>query len=298
VGLLEAWAMFTLMSALTWRRCCAAAALACLPWTVPCIAAAQLTVLQTGTSLQYGNANTVQTTLRDPWLLSVNVPPYWQGLADLSLGVMEVGVINDTVGVSNTYASLLIDIFNPSAAAVTLGPLALRFDGVFTRTDDGGDGLHGNLLIAIASVFTPGSPLHSARLDHQYVANCVSNRQVCRDNLTTTPVLSGLGSVSVNTATNGLIDAVLHLPGLTLAPNTNAQYLFSFQASAYADGGWAAAVDATHSAQLALQLPPGVSINSAQPLAWATPVPEPAGALLWALGGLPLWLALRQRERA
>lgn len=267
----------------------AAAAAALLPLA----AAAQLVVLHTNTTLQYGGAGSPQTVLSAPWIVSASVPP-WEGLVDMSAGLMEVGVANTTLGAANTYASLSITIGNTSAATVPLGPLSLAFDGVFTRSEDGGDGSHASRLIAIATLAL-GGQAHTARLDHSHAAICVGNRQDCRSTLDTTPVLAGLGGVSINAATDSLIDAVLHLPAFTLAPGGTAQLLFSFQAVALADGGWAAAVDGTHSAHAALQLPAGVSITSAQPLLWATPVPEPAGTLLWALGAVPVWLAARRR---
>ena len=111
------------------------------------------------------------------------------------------------------------------------------------------------------------------------------------------PGVSG-GFTLTGSANATLLDLDLTMPAFTLQPGESLDLRLGITSVASAGGtaglGWSAFVDAEHTAQLAMVLPAGVELLSAQPLNWVTTVPEPATAWLLPVG---LLLVLRRCRR-
>jgi hypothetical protein len=242
---------------------------------------------------QYGGAGSAQTVLRDPWFVTASVPP-WSLEGDFGIGHYEVGVASLGSGSANSYAGFSMRLRNVGAAPQSILSSSVTFSALFTQFDDGSDGSLFNRLISVWSVTANGRN-STARLDHTWSAICQSNRQQCRSNADTNPVLNGGGAVTVVSAGAGGVWADLHLPALTLGPGNEALFQFSFQASVGANGGWGASVDATNSAQAAMTLEAGATLVGGPAVSWIRPVPEPSGLLLGAFGAAALLAWNRRR---
>jgi hypothetical protein len=260
----------------------------------PMLARAQLLLSFHQATLQYGGAGTNQVLQQDPWFAAATTG-LWEGEADAAGGDMHAGVVNGIGGSANTYTFLQYRLRNtdPVNPVAILGA-SMLFDASRSILGDGGDGSGSTLLVGAMQSRANGQT-HVARLDFTHFALCQNNLADCRSSTDTRPVLAGGGTASVLADSPSFVQGLLGLPGLTLPPRVEVEYLFALQAAASSGGGWTSALDATHTAQLRLLLPAGASLASDRPLAWVSVVPEPASALLAMLSGAMLFVRLRRQ---
>lgn len=103
------------------------------------------------------------------------------------------------------------------------------------------------------------------------------------------PGASTTGNALLDVRTSAVegIDYGMSFGELTIAPGGRADFEFEFAGSVNVDDGSVAAIDATSTVRLHMTLPAGVTLASAQPVAWVSAVPEPSAGWLLACG-LPL----------
>lgn len=264
----------------------------CLGLPLACSAQALLAPTFTQVNVQYGGNGATQTTVFHPTSAAVSLPE-WEASASLPPGHLEARVDTSGDATANTYAAFNLILENTGGAAATILGTSVALTASFAQIPDGGDGSLFNRVIGVWVVVANGVR-RVARVDHTYSEICQNGD--CRKDTDTGPVTEGGGSVAILSASSSFLDAVLSVPGFTLAPGASAQFLLSLQTSASAGGGWAASVDATNSAQASMQLGADTRLAPGTQLSWVTQVPEPATLPLAGVGLLLLGAVARYRR--
>lgn len=222
------------------------------------------------------------------------------GLADL-IGSPQGAVLRASAAASGggyqvSRPSFAATFQNTGSAPITfqLGAIEANITASFLHTAGGGpDGVWGNQFSANFSNNVQGAASTiSANFGQRFTGPV---------NGGVTPGAIGGFSTALNSGGVDGLDVTMTFPVTTVNPGSLLTLALALDAFAFGDGpGWSALTDASNSAYMTMQLPPGVTLISSVPLPWVTtsvtPVPEPETYALM-LAGLTCmgWIARRRR---
>jgi hypothetical protein len=280
---------------------CAMASSALAQGTLPPNGVLSLTLSRT--FVQWGGLGLGQNFQADPWLASASASNANVGVAasaDLAAGKLR-GIAQDANNgsgiVAYAYAGFDLNFQNTGGAAISFaaGAVSATIDASFLRSL-GGDAAGYTASVVSGSLGAEGGGLRgSAGFSLSAVDANRPNYPELRFQTTASPGFLATGSADMSS-----LMVTLALPAFTLAPQENLRLLFGL--NPYAHGYspadvFAATTDAFNTASLAMRLPAGTQVNSAQALAWVSVVPEP-GAWASMLLGLAGIVAVARRRIA
>ena len=219
-------------------------------------------------------------------------------LGDLSSGILKAssfwpGTVSIAISqVANAGAQFRFQNMGLGDISFAAGALGMDVKATFTQIlGPGAVGVWDQTLNAVIQGSGP-SFASSASVAYQY-----TGRGGPTDFFAVTTKDSPGSSSVIHTGTTSALDATLSFAAFTLKPGEIASFTTQLTTSAWGSQlGWGAFTDATHTAQLSLRLPAGVTLDSPLPLTWVTSVPEPSTGVIL-LAGLA-GLAMRQRWRS
>ncbi len=262
-----------------------------------------LTLIQSNARVQWGGPGLGQNSLNDPTFADIAT-----GAADAETDALSGTVKARSIDSGNTSGILTYAYGNFEVLFQNTGPVAIGFgagainatvNASFARTL-GSDAFGTASQLLTASLYGQGGGLNSGA--------GVSYR-AAEFNRSSSPTLDfdlnpNAGFTATGAADLASLAVALAFPAFSLEPGQTLRVGLNLTTNAwgYAPGGgpWSATTDAFNTATIAMALPEGVRLESAQPLAWVTQVPEPATywLLLAGLLGLAGWRSrLRHRRR-
>ena len=185
---------------------------------------------------------------------------------------------------------------NTGLAPITfqLGAIKANITASFQHTAGGGlDGVWGNQFSAYFSNNVQGAASTiSANFGQRFTGPVTGG---------VTPGAIGGFTTALNSGGVDGLDVTMTFPVTTVGPGSLLTLALALDDFAFGDGpAWSALTDASNSAYLTMQLPPGVTLISSVPLPWVTtsvtPIPEPETYALMLAGLICMgWFARRRK---